>query len=301
MDVTTVGLRTLREVAETGSFSAAAQRLGYTQSAVSRQAAALERAAAADLFERGHDGVRLTSAGLVLLGRARLALDALDAAAGELAGRPAAVEQVRLGVYVSGGFDLLPEVLARLADTDPLVGVTSREGTTPALARALRSGSLDVAVLTSRPPHRSPDDEAPPLHVETIDEGELRVAVARTGRFAGRDAVHADELADVDWIASPSRAGEPLLGVWPGLSGPPRVTHSVRDWLTKLRLVAAGHGVTTVGSPVAAQLVPDVALVRVEGVPPEVRRRVVARLPGRPSPAVQAVCAALRATGASAV
>ncbi|CAM3691221.1 LysR family transcriptional regulator [Isoptericola cucumis] len=297
MDVSTVGLRTLREVAETGSFSAAAQRLGYTQSAVSRQAAALERAAGAALFERGHDGVRLTSAGLVLLGRARVALDALDAAAGELGGEPAATEQVRLGVYVSGGFDLLPQVLTRLAETDPLVRVTSREGTTPALVRALRSGSLDVAVLTSRPPHRSPDDEAPPLHTETIDEGELRLAVARTGRFAGRDAVHADELTDVDWIASPSPAGEPLLGVWPGLPGRPRVAHSVRDWLTKLRLVAAGHGVTTVGSHLAPSLVPDIALVRVEGVPPEVRRRIVARLPERTSPAVLAVCQAMVGAG----
>ena len=50
------GLRVLREVVERGTFSAAALALGYTQSAVSRQIAAVERAAGAAVFERGRDG-----------------------------------------------------------------------------------------------------------------------------------------------------------------------------------------------------------------------------------------------------
>lgn len=60
MDFSTTALRVLRQVAESGSFTAAAARLGYTQSAISRQAAALERGAGTALFERHFDGVRLT-------------------------------------------------------------------------------------------------------------------------------------------------------------------------------------------------------------------------------------------------
>ena len=52
-DFSPTGLRVLREVAQSGSFSAAARALGYTQSAVSRQVAALEAVAGRALFERG--------------------------------------------------------------------------------------------------------------------------------------------------------------------------------------------------------------------------------------------------------
>lgn len=69
--------------------------------------------------------------------------------------------------------------------------------------------------------------------------------------------------------------------------------HSARDWLTKLHLVAAGHGVTTVPPFLAPVLPPGVMLLRVDGTPPEVRRLNVARLPGRPPAAVTAVTRAI--------
>lgn len=95
-DVSLVSLRVLREVAERGTLTAAAGALGYTQSAVSRQIASLERAARAPLLERRRDGVRLTAAGHVVLRRAVTVLDQIDATARELAGLPAEAGTVRL-------------------------------------------------------------------------------------------------------------------------------------------------------------------------------------------------------------
>ncbi|MFI6348715.1 LysR family transcriptional regulator [Streptomyces sp. NPDC050560] len=293
MDVSSAGLRVLRQIAESGSFTAAAVRLGYTQSAVSRQAASLERGAGAALFERRSDGVRLTTAGLVMLRHARTILSTLDTAERDLTGTVPGTETVRLGVFLSAGAALLPPALARLAAADPQITVTTTEGTTPALVRALRAGSVDLAVLTSRPPHRPSDGESPRLHVATVADAELVVAAPAAGDFAGRTAVHVDELADVAWIATPSSRSEPLLGVWPGLPGRPRVVHSARDWLTKLHLVAGGFGVTTVPSRLSPALPPGVSLLHVEGAPPEIRRVHVARLPGPPSPAVTAVTRAI--------
>src|SRR5256885_15860928 len=89
-ELSTTGLRVLREVAQTGSFSAAARTLGYTQSAISRQVAALEAAAGRPLFERGRHGAVLTPAGARLLPRAIRVLDELDAALRETAGDGAA-------------------------------------------------------------------------------------------------------------------------------------------------------------------------------------------------------------------
>ena len=60
-------LRVLREVAACGSFSAAADSLSYTQSAISQQIAALEREAGTTLVERSPRGVRLTDAGEALV------------------------------------------------------------------------------------------------------------------------------------------------------------------------------------------------------------------------------------------
>ncbi|KOG85641.1 LysR family transcriptional regulator [Streptomyces varsoviensis] len=295
MDLSSTDLRVLRQIAESGSFTAAAGRLGYTQSAVSRQAAALERNVGSALFERRADGVRLTPAGLTLLRHARTILDSFAAAERDLTDAHPQAELVRLGVILSAGAALLPAALSRLATTEPRLTVATREGTTPSLTRALRAGTIDLALLTSRPPHRPPDGESPRLHTETVRDEELVVAASATGAFAGRASVHVDELVDAAWIATPSAASEPLLGVWPGLPGRPRVAHSARDWLTKLHLVAAGFGVTTVPSGLSAVLPRGVTLLHVDGAPKELRRVLVARLPGRPTPGLSAVTRALTA------
>ncbi|MFE4256035.1 LysR family transcriptional regulator [Streptomyces sp. NPDC056910] len=296
MDISSTGLRILRQIAESGSFTAAATRLGYTQSAVSRQAASLERSAGTALFERRPDGVRLTPAGLTLLRHARTILDCLTAAERDLTGTVPQTELVRLGMFLSAGAAILPPSLARLAATAPQITVTTTEGTTPTLIRALRAGSIDLAVLTSRPPHRPLDGESPRLHIETVADTELVVAAPSTGEFAGRTAAHVDELVNAPWIATLSSNSEPLLGVWPGLPGRPHIVHCARDWLTKLQLVAGGFGVTTVPSRLSPVLPPGVSLLHVEGAPPEIRRVLVARIPGRPTPAITAVTRAITST-----
>src|SRR6266571_3854919 len=73
-------MRVLREVAVRGSFSAAAEALSFTQSAISQQIAALEREAGTTLVERSARGVRLTDAGRALVEHADVILARLDVA-----------------------------------------------------------------------------------------------------------------------------------------------------------------------------------------------------------------------------
>ena len=81
-------------------------------------------------------------------------------------------------------------------------------------------------------------------------------------------------------MASRSEAGESLLGVWPGLAERPDVRYVVRDWWAKLQLVAAGLAITTI-APVALDVLPEgVRAVAVRGEPQELRRLVLARVPG---------------------
>lgn len=293
-DVSLTALRVFRAVAEQGTFTAAAASLGYTQSAVSRQIAAIERVAGAELLERRRDGVRLTAAGHLVMRRATVVLDEIDAAARELSGLPGQAGTVRLGWFPSAGAVLVPRALTALRRTDPGLNVVGREGSTPALVRALRAGSLDLALLASAPPFRPPDAESPPLELRTLTERALRLAVPATHPLARGDFVDVADLRGQRWITGSTSGDDGLMGVWPGLDERPDIAHTARDWLAKLHLVAAGCGLTTVPASLAPAAPPGVRILPVRGGPQEQRRLLLARPPHPPSEAVIRVATALR-------
>ena len=295
-DLSLSGLRVLREVAEAGSFSAAADALGYTQSAVSRQVAALEAAAGTRLFERRHDGVRLTPAGGRLLTRAVSVLAELDAARRELEGRPAAAGPVRLGAFASAGAALVPTALAALARSHPGIEVTLREGTTPALVRALRTGAIDLAVLGVRA-------AVPSVRRRDAARSRSRRSRRPSCAWASAPAIHSPRTTQSSSRSSRDSAGwraarTPARRCWASGQGSPdgrRSRYVVRDWLTKLGLVAGGLAITTVPDIAAPAVPPTVRLLTVRGEPQELRRAVLARLPGPTTPGTDAVTDALRA------
>jgi DNA-binding transcriptional LysR family regulator len=276
-DISPTGLRVLREVAQAGSFSAAAHSLGYTQSAVSRQVAALEAVCGRRLFDRSRNGVTLTAQGTRLLARAVRILNELDDALREVHGDEIARGPVRLGAFATAAAGLVPKALASLPRE---LKVSLREGTTPALTRALRAGTLDLAILAQTPPFRPPDTESPALELTTLSERELLIGVSTGHPFASAGAVDVQQLNGQVWAASRSDAGDSLLGVWPGLTERPDIRYIARDWLAKLHIVAAGLAITTL-APVMLDVLPDgVKVVAVRGEPRETRRVVVAHLPG---------------------
>ena len=274
-DLTLAGLRVLREVAERGSFTAAAAPLGYTQSAISRRVAALEQAAGAPLFARTPRGVRLTPAGAMLLRHANDVLDRVDAARRELEGAPAGpAGRLRVGAFPVAVAALVPRALATLHAAQPRLALSLHEGTSPVQLRRLRAGSIDVAVVAATPGEAL---EAPGLELEPVVDDVLHVAVAHDHPLADRGVVDVDALAGEAWIQS----GEALLGVWPALRNrKPTIAMTARDWTAKLGLVAAGLGVTVVPGLARPALPPGVVLVRVRGGPPTLRTVLLATRPG---------------------
>ncbi len=297
-DASLTALRVFREVVERGTLTAAATALGYTQSAVSRQIATLERAAGVPLLERRHDGVRPTPAGQVVARRAAAVIDQIDATARELAGIPGERATVRLGWYASAGAWLVPRALARVRHTHPGITVVGREAGTPALVRALRAGTIDLALLASAPPYRPPDAETPALMLQVLTERALRIAISADHPLARRDYIDVADLRGQRWIAG-SGAG-PVMGVWPGLDERPDVAHTARDWLAKLALVGGGCGITTVPAVMLPALPPGVRALPVRGGANETRRMLLARLPRPLSEATTRLAEALRATAVEA-
>ncbi|MFD4251534.1 LysR family transcriptional regulator [Amycolatopsis thermoflava] len=297
-DASLTALRVFREVAERGTLTAAATALGYTQSAVSRQIAALERAAGAPLLERRHDGVRLTPAGRVVVRRAASVIDQIDATARELAGLPDEHAVVRLGWFASAGAGLVPRALAALRETHPAISVVTREGSTPALVRALRAGTLDLAVIAAAPPFRPPDSETPALVVRTLVERGLCVAVPAAHPLARGEFVDIADLHGQRWIAG--TGDDRVMGIWPGLDERPEIAHTARDWLAKLQLVAAGCGITTAPASLAPVAPAGVRVLPVRGGPSEQRRLQLARMPGPQPEAAGRVAEALRVAAVEA-
>ncbi|MEY9860529.1 DNA-binding transcriptional LysR family regulator [Catenulispora sp. GAS73] len=260
-EFTLTGLRIVQQVAERGSFTRAAEALGYTQSAVSRQIAAMEAAAGAGIFERSRRGVALTPAGQVIVRRATEILADLAATEVELAGlRDRLAGRLTIGAYPTAAMALVPRAMAEITSGHPGLAVVLEEAATPALLRRLRAGRLDVAVIGIG--HGLPDYDLSELRQTTLRHGGLMVAVKDTHRLAGRTNVTAADLEQEHWIAGEATPGEPQFGAWPTLSEP-LIAHTSRNWSTRLGLVAAGLGITVIPSVALPALPADVRAVAV--------------------------------------
>jgi DNA-binding transcriptional LysR family regulator len=290
-ELTLAGLRVVLEVARTGSFSAAAERLEYTQSAVSRQVAVTEKAASAPLFERHARGVRLTVAGEVLVRHAGQVLDGVAAANQELAGlRDRLAGRLVVGGFPSATAALLPRAVARLLTDHPGLQVQLMEAATPAQLRALRRGRLEVAILARG--EGLPAYDLDGLHVRELRTGRgAGIAVSQSHPFAVRDWVEPHELAGQAWVVGASQES-PEFGAWPGIAEP-EVSFAVRDWPTRLGLVGAGLGIALVPG-IAAPAVPHgVRWIPVRDPGNGLRRQVCAVTNDDAGPAARAMVRAL--------
>ncbi len=297
MELSLLGLRVVREVGSRGSFSAAADALGYTQSAVSRQVAALEAAVGAPLFLREARGVRPTATGTVLLRHASVVLDHVAAAEVELAGAADGLAgRLVVGAFPTALAALVPGALTRLGEEHPGLEVRLREGGSPAQLRRLRAGRVDVAVVAAG---GGLDYALEDLRADVVCEGGFRLAVGAHQRFAERGWVTVAELADARWIVGEAGDGGPQLGAWPTLTGTPRIAHAVRDWTARLGLVAGGAGITTIPELLAAALPAGVRTLAVDDPRPLRRALLAVTRPDRTSSAAAFVLALRREAAAT--
>ncbi|MEV4596586.1 LysR substrate-binding domain-containing protein [Amycolatopsis sp. NPDC049253] len=295
-ELTVAGLRVVREIALSGSFTAAARLLGYSQPAISRQVAAMEAAAGQALFVREGRGVRVSAAGAVVVehaGRILAGMRALEQDLASLDDRLAG--RVRLGAYPSATAVLVPRAVARLRTEHPGLEVALTEAATPTLLRHLRARRLDVAVIGVGA--GLPDYDLAGLDQEVVSAGGLCVAVPSGHRLAGVDVVPVAELAGETWIAGPpGHRDDPQFRAWPTLTEPV-IGHAVRGWPARLGLVAAGLGVCLMPEVAARSIPAGVVTVGVYD-PGWPGRRTVAVSPPARSAEAQGVLAALHRAGA---
>ena len=143
-------LRTFIAVCRHGTFAAAGERIGLTQSAVSSQVKRLEEALGFALFERTGRSATLNAAGQTTLARAQ-EICALYARLGELPDDAASGGLLRIGAIASAQSTLVARALARLRKQQPLLRVHVSPGVSMWLMDELDAGTIDAAVII-RPP-----------------------------------------------------------------------------------------------------------------------------------------------------
>jgi DNA-binding transcriptional LysR family regulator len=247
-----VELRHLRyfvAVAEELHFGRAALRLHLAQPPLSQQIRRLEEIVGAPLFLRTSRSVRLTAAGEVLLERARRTLRLVeeDLEEARLVGRGAA-GGLRVGIIGSLTLTPVPELFGRYRREYPRVQLLLQDSYTSGVTAGLRSGTLDVGFLRDGGP-------VPGLHVEVIYREPFLAMVPAGHRLAAREAISAGELRDEPFVLFPTLAGERAyertLSLCEAHGFRPAVVQEAPHWLTILRLVGAGLGVTIAPACVA--------------------------------------------------
>jgi DNA-binding transcriptional LysR family regulator len=281
-------LRVLRAVAATGSFSAAARRLGRTQPAISQQMKALEASAGTPLLIRTGREMRLTQAGEALVRHAAGILAGLTAAEEEIAAIVGLrAGRVRLVSFPSGNSTLVPTALAALRAAHPGTRVTLVEAEPPRSVELLREGDCDVALAfrygaadtgasfrdeTSREAAR--EEEWDDLTVRPLLTDRLVGLVPEGHRLAAAGSVAIGELAGESWIAGCPRCRGRLVAVCEEAGFTPRIDFATDDSPAVIGLVRAGLGVAVLPE-LAMESVPPQG-VRTVALEPPVRREIVA-------------------------
>ncbi|WP_083449874.1 LysR family transcriptional regulator [Luteipulveratus mongoliensis] len=257
-----VALRTFVEVCRLGSISAAAVALGYSQSAVSRQVAGLEQRLGHALLDRRPRGVRPTVHGEALLTHARIIVREVDRA--EESVRTAGVRprcRLAVGGVPSATASLVPRTMTRFAEVQPDVGVSVSGDLTSVLLARVESEELDLAVVTDFPPGL-PD--APGIELRHLMDDEMHLAVGLHHRLASSSPrrVRLESLADESWVEDNAGSATVLVQAAARAGFSPRIEYDVRGLLSKLALVASGHGVAVVPGLLLSGLRSDIATRR---------------------------------------
>ena len=287
-------LQVLRTVAHTGSFSAAAEVLSFTQPAISRQIATLETEAGAQLVERGSRGIRLTPAGELLVEHADAILDRLAVAEAQLeAVATLAGGRLRIGAFPTANSTLVPLAIKAFSAAHPDVELRLEEDVSHELLDRLRAGELDLAVFSDHQPGAA--DAHEDIALEPLMDDPLQVALPVGHPLADKPGLTMADLRDETWIEGRNSICATPLRLAANAAGfEPRIGFESAQWLGKQGLVAAGVGVTLIPSLAIATLREDIVLRRIAD--PLLRRKVyLATLCcGYASPALEPMCAILR-------
>jgi molybdate transport repressor ModE-like protein len=286
-------MRVLREVVSSGSFSAAAEALHLSQSAVSQQIAALEREVGMPLLERTSGGPKLTAAGETLMDHGDAVIARLEEAERELS-QIAGLEggRLRVACFPSASATLMTHALALFRQRFPNVELEFSEQEPEDSFPGLKRGDFDLIVVFDYPDFPLEFDRD--TDAEMVYEEPMWVALPPGHPLAAAKSVRIEDLADEDWLcgARPSSCRTQVLQLGRDAGFEPRISFQSEDYNVLKGFVAGGLGVTVL--PELAADHPEIELRDIRGAKPTRRVWAVTRENESRSPAAEEMLGMLR-------
>lgn len=246
MDLDLQSVRIVRAIAETGSITGAARKLGYSQPAISQHLQRTEIRLGMSLVSKVGRSVRLTEAGTVLARHALSITSALDAAEGDLADLAGLrMGAVRVAAFPTASSTIIPRLLAAMTAQHPGITVNYVEAQPPEAVAMLRDGAVDLAVTFSYPgdradPHR---DSVNGLTMEALFTEEMVVVIPAAHYLAKERVIDVADLSRERWIAGCPRCRGHLLAVCEVAGFSPAISFETDNASAVLSMVASGLGV----------------------------------------------------------
>ncbi|MGH2861006.1 MAG: LysR family transcriptional regulator [Solirubrobacteraceae bacterium] len=280
-------LKILCEVVQRGSFSAAAEALDYTQSAVSQAIARLEAETGAALLVRDRRGVRATPAGATLLQHADAILAQVQAAEDDVAAvLGVRGGRLRMASFPSAGATLIPQAVAAFRALHPDVELSLGEGEPDDITPRLKAGEFDLALLFEFP---GEGQRFKGLATATLIHDPMWVALPFDHELARKHNLALIDLRSEDWVQTSehSACARHVLSVCREAGFEPRVSFESDDYDTVQGLVAAGVGVALIPRLALSHRQPGLVVRRLASENPA--RRVLTATPRPPgvAPAAQ--------------
>jgi len=290
-------LRVLCEVARHGSFSAAAEALGYTQPAVSRQIAALEAEVGAVLVRRVPQGAVLTDAGRLLSERGAAVLSYLQDMEEELRALLGLEGgTLRLATFASAAGSIVPRAVALFRDSHPEVELTVEMYDPTESIPRLRAGEFDLALSHDPRGDLERRDQADDLDVVQLFDDPMYVAMPSGHALCDASGLSMADFSAEPWMLATGRTcpdARLFMRACHDAGFEPRVAFQNDDYGAILGFVAAGVGVALVPDMVTRAVRGDVVIRELEPAPPP--RPISVILPsGYRSPAAAAMLEVLR-------
>ena len=287
-------LQVLCAVARHGSFSAAADALGYTQPAVSRQIATLEAETGATLVRRVPQGSVLTDAGRLLVDRGTAILARLGDAEAELQALLGLEGgTLRMASFASAASSIVPLAVLEFRERHPTVELSVAMSDPRDSLPRLRAGELDMA-LSHDPPAIS--GEGADLDLVHLFDDPMYVALPAAHPLAQTPAIGLADFASEAWmLGSTATCPDSRLFRRACLEAgfEPRIAFQHDDYAAVLGFVAAGVGIALIPDMSARTAREDVVIRVLEPAPPP--RPILVALPaGYRSPAAAAMLTVLR-------
>jgi DNA-binding transcriptional LysR family regulator len=243
----TARLKALREVVARGSFSAAADALSYSQSAVSQAIATLEGEIGTPLIERDRRGVRPTAAGAALASHAEGILARMDAAETEVAAIAGGHGgRLRIASFPTAGATLMPQAIAAFSASHPGVEVSLAEGEPEEIAPRLRAGEFDLVLLFEF--EGVGERLGAGMRRFELLEDPLHLSLPGKHPLAERKRLQLEHLHEESWIQTSvnSPCARHVVRSCHAAGFEPRVSFESDDYQTIQGLVAAGVGVALI-------------------------------------------------------